>query len=150
MLERKCSTGVEKLRVLIGEHLQNGIPASDLLEKTLSFFTLRKTLLSHNGYSKCSRDILRLFPTSDEDVEPLWQDDIKDFHDLFTSLDYWLFEPPHLLLSPDCTCIFILFFAFTSWHEKEMICLFSVSCKSVDNFKMQCIVRSSCTAKGFL
>ncbi|XP_071752123.1 uncharacterized protein LOC139909084 [Centroberyx gerrardi] len=71
MLERKCSSGVEKLKALIGEHLQNGIPASDILEKTVSFFTLRKALLSHNGYSKYSREILRLFPASEEDVAPL-------------------------------------------------------------------------------
>lgn len=71
MLEKKCCTGVEKLKALIGEHLQNGIPVSDLLDKTVSFLTLRKALLSHNGYSKYSRDILRLFPDSEDDVEPL-------------------------------------------------------------------------------
>ncbi|CAL8383504.1 unnamed protein product [Boreogadus saida] len=71
MLERKCSTGVEKLRVLIGGHLQNGIPAADILEKTVSFFTVRKALLSHNGYSRCTREFLRLSSASDEDVAPL-------------------------------------------------------------------------------
>uniref|UniRef100_A0A3B4Y946 Si:ch73-21g5.7 n=1 Tax=Seriola lalandi dorsalis TaxID=1841481 RepID=A0A3B4Y946_SERLL len=71
MLERKCSTGVEKLKALIEEHLHNGIPVSDILEKTKSFLTLRKALLSHSGYSKYSRDILRLFPDAEEDVAPL-------------------------------------------------------------------------------
>ncbi|KAF7662303.1 hypothetical protein LDENG_00238820 [Lucifuga dentata] len=71
MLERKCCNGVEKLKALIGEHLQNGIPVSDILEKTMSFLTLRRALLSHNGYSKYSRDILRLFPDSEKDVAPL-------------------------------------------------------------------------------
>ena len=71
MLERRCSIGVEKLKAILAEHLQNGIPTSDLLEKTASFFTLRKALLSHNGYSKCSRDILRLFPDSEDDLAPL-------------------------------------------------------------------------------
>lgn len=71
MLERKCSTGVEKLKALIGEHLQNGIPVSDILEKTKSLLTLRKALLSHNGYSKYSRDILRLFPEEEDDLAPL-------------------------------------------------------------------------------
>lgn len=70
-LEKKCCTGVEKLRALIGEHLQNGIPVSEILEKTKSFLTLRKALLSHNGYSKYSRDILRLFPDAEEDLAPL-------------------------------------------------------------------------------
>uniref|UniRef100_A0A3B4UZV6 Si:ch73-21g5.7 n=1 Tax=Seriola dumerili TaxID=41447 RepID=A0A3B4UZV6_SERDU len=71
MLERKCCTGVEKLKALIEEHLHNGIPVSDILEKTKSFLTLRKALLSHSGYSKYSRDILRLFPDAEEDVAPL-------------------------------------------------------------------------------
>ncbi len=71
MLERKCCTGVEKLKALIGEHLQNGLPVSDILEKTKSLLTLRKALLSHTGYSKYSRDILRLFPDAEEDLAPL-------------------------------------------------------------------------------
>ncbi|KAK5622712.1 hypothetical protein CRENBAI_025695 [Crenichthys baileyi] len=70
-LERKCCTGVEKLKALIEAHLQNGFPVSDILEKTKSFLTLRKALLSHNGYSKYSRDILRLFPDAEDDVTPL-------------------------------------------------------------------------------
>lgn len=71
MLEKKCSTGVEKLKALIAEHLQNGLPLADLLEKTKSLLTLRKALLTHNGYSKYSRDILRLFPDAEDDVAPL-------------------------------------------------------------------------------
>ncbi|KAG7494819.1 hypothetical protein JOB18_038283 [Solea senegalensis] len=71
MLERKCCTGVEKLKALLGEHLQSGIPLSELLEKTKSFLTLKKALLSHSGYSKYSRDILRLFPDMEEDLAPL-------------------------------------------------------------------------------
>ncbi|XP_070759472.1 uncharacterized protein [Enoplosus armatus] len=71
LLERKCCSGVEKLKALIGEHLQNGTPVSDLLDKTMSFLTLRKAVLSHSGYSKYSRDILRLFPDAEKDVAPL-------------------------------------------------------------------------------
>ncbi|XP_074508070.1 uncharacterized protein LOC141777574 [Sebastes fasciatus] len=71
LLERKCSSGVEKLKALIGEHLQNGTPVLDLVDRTVSFLTLRKALLSHSGYSKYSRDILRLFPDAEEDVAPL-------------------------------------------------------------------------------
>ncbi|KAJ4940812.1 hypothetical protein JOQ06_027422 [Pogonophryne albipinna] len=71
LLERKCSTGVEKLKALIAEHLQNGIPVADILEKTKSLLTLRKALLTHNGYSKYSRDILRLFPEEEDDLTPL-------------------------------------------------------------------------------
>lgn len=70
-LERKCSGGVEKLKALIGEHLQNGTPVGDILEKTKSLLTLKKVLLSHGGYSKYSRDILRLFPDEEEDLAPL-------------------------------------------------------------------------------
>ncbi|KAK6318931.1 hypothetical protein J4Q44_G00101420 [Coregonus suidteri] len=74
LLERKCSSGVEKLKIVIGEHLQNGIPTSPIspiLEKTISFFTPKKVLLSPTGYSKYSRDMLRLFPASEEDIVPL-------------------------------------------------------------------------------
>lgn len=71
MLEKKCCTGVEKLRALIGEHLQNGIPVAEILEKTKSLLTLRKALLTHSGYSKYSRDILRLFPDAEDDLAPL-------------------------------------------------------------------------------
>lgn len=71
MLERKCSIGVEKLKALIEEHMQNGISVSDIVEKTKSLLTLRKALLSHNGYSKYSRDILRLFPDAEDDLAPL-------------------------------------------------------------------------------
>lgn len=68
LLERRCCGQVEKLKALIGEHMQNGTPVSYLLEKTVSFLTLRRTLLSPSGYSKYSRDILRLFPDAEEDV----------------------------------------------------------------------------------
>jgi len=71
MLERKCTSGVEKLRVLIGEHLQNGLPAADILEKTVSFFTVRRALLTPNGYCRGTREFLRLSSTSDEDVAPM-------------------------------------------------------------------------------
>ncbi|KAM8914062.1 uncharacterized protein AB9W97_007662 [Spinachia spinachia] len=71
VLERKCSGGVEKLKALIGERLHNGIPVGDILEKTKSLLTLKKVLLSLGGYSKYSRDILRLFPDEEEDLAPL-------------------------------------------------------------------------------
>ncbi|KAK6319118.1 hypothetical protein J4Q44_G00103290 [Coregonus suidteri] len=74
LLERKCSSHVEKLKIAIVEHLQNRSPTSPIspiLEKTVSFFTLKKALLSPTGYSKCSRDMLRLFPAPEEDIVPL-------------------------------------------------------------------------------
>lgn len=71
-LERKSTPGVEKLRAVLGEHLQNGVLVSELLEKTLSFFSLRKAPLSHNGFSKYSRDILHLFPDAEDDVTPVY------------------------------------------------------------------------------
>ncbi|XP_077428350.1 uncharacterized protein LOC144055954 [Vanacampus margaritifer] len=71
-LERKCSGGVEKLRTLLEELvLQGGLPLAELLEKTKCFLTLRRTLLSHQGYSKPARELLRLFPDADEDLAPL-------------------------------------------------------------------------------
>lgn len=71
MLEKKCCTGMEKLKALIAEHLQNGLPVGEILEKTKSLLTLRRALLTHSGYSKYSRDILRLFPEAEDDVAPL-------------------------------------------------------------------------------
>lgn len=65
---------MEKLKIVIGGHVQNGIPTSPIspiLEKTVSFFTPKKALVSPTGYSKCSRDMLRLFPAPEEDIVPL-------------------------------------------------------------------------------
>ncbi|KAA0707529.1 hypothetical protein E1301_Tti014901 [Triplophysa tibetana] len=69
-LERKCGNSLEKLKCALGEYLQNGI-SSDILERAVSFITLKRVLLSHDGYSKYSRDILRLFPDDTEDVAEL-------------------------------------------------------------------------------
>ncbi|KAJ0023124.1 hypothetical protein NQD34_003023, partial [Periophthalmus magnuspinnatus] len=70
VLERKCSSKLERLKALLEQHTQNGI--SELLDKTLSLFTLRKTILLHSGYSKYSQDILRLFSEAEDDVCPLF------------------------------------------------------------------------------
>ncbi|KAI5623024.1 hypothetical protein C0J50_17531, partial [Silurus asotus] len=71
-LERKCFSKVEKLKSSLEEHLHNGIPTSDLLEKTVSFFNMKKALVFHNGYSRSTRDILRRCPSPTEDVTPLF------------------------------------------------------------------------------
>lgn len=76
-LERKCSDGVEQMMDVLGQRMHNGVSPTDLWGKTLSFFTPKKTLLFHNGYSNYSRETLRLFPDSAEDVAPLciqWQE----------------------------------------------------------------------------
>ncbi|KAK7913438.1 hypothetical protein WMY93_013649 [Mugilogobius chulae] len=70
-LEKKCCSKLDKLKALLEQHTQTGLSLSELLDKTLSLFTLRKTILLHNGYSKYSRDILRLFPDAEEDLCPL-------------------------------------------------------------------------------
>lgn len=78
-LERKCSDGVEQMMDVLGQRTHNGVSPTDLWGKTLSFFTPKKTLLFHNGYSKYSRETLRLFPDSAEDVAPLciqWQEPV--------------------------------------------------------------------------
>ncbi|KAJ8370945.1 hypothetical protein SKAU_G00109730 [Synaphobranchus kaupii] len=69
--ERKCCSSVERLRAALQGHLQSGVPCLDLWEKTLSFFTLRKAILFHNGYSRCTREALRIFPAPEEDLLPL-------------------------------------------------------------------------------
>ncbi len=62
---------LEKLKCALGEYLQNGIRTSDLLERAVSFITLKRVLLSYDGCSKSSRDILRVFPDHTEDVAAL-------------------------------------------------------------------------------
>ncbi len=57
---------LEKLKCALGEYLQNGIHTSDLLERAL-----KRVLLSYDGYSESSRDILRLYPDHTEDVAAL-------------------------------------------------------------------------------
>lgn len=71
-LERKCFSKMEKLKSTFEDHLHHGIPASDLLDKTVSFFSLKRALLLHTGYSRCSREILRLAPSPEQDVTPLF------------------------------------------------------------------------------
>lgn len=77
MLEKKFCTGMEKLKALIGDHLQNGIPISVILDKTKYILALRKALLLNNGYSKYSRDILCLFTDTEDDLAPLCSTDNK-------------------------------------------------------------------------
>lgn len=71
-LERKCFSKMEKLKSTFEDHLHHGIPASDILDKTVSFFSLKRALLLHSGYSRCSREILRLSLSPEQDVTPLF------------------------------------------------------------------------------
>ncbi|NP_001347484.1 uncharacterized protein LOC561947 [Danio rerio] len=72
-LERKCFSKVEKLKSSFEDHLlHQGVPASDILDKTVSFFSSKKALIFPSGYSRCSREILRLSPSADQDVTPLF------------------------------------------------------------------------------
>ncbi|KAG7478416.1 hypothetical protein MATL_G00080660 [Megalops atlanticus] len=70
-LERTCSDGVERLRTAVGVHLQNGVSSLDVWEKAVSLLAVKKAVLFHNGYSRYSRQTLRLSPTPCEDVAPL-------------------------------------------------------------------------------
>ncbi|KTF71707.1 hypothetical protein cypCar_00049233 [Cyprinus carpio] len=74
-LERKCGNSLEKLKCALREYLQNGMHTSDLLERVMSFITLKRVLLSYDGYSKYSRDILRIFPDHTEDEAALCSED---------------------------------------------------------------------------
>ena len=71
-LERKCTDGVDRLRTVIESQLHNGVSSADVWDKTVSFFSVKRVVLFHNGYSKHSRETLRLFPSPAEDVAPLW------------------------------------------------------------------------------
>uniref|UniRef100_A0A3B3SHM5 Si:ch73-21g5.7 n=1 Tax=Paramormyrops kingsleyae TaxID=1676925 RepID=A0A3B3SHM5_9TELE len=70
-LERKCTNGVGRLKTAIGEHFQNGLPNPDMWEKTLSLLSVKRAPLFSDGYSRCSREVLRLFPDPADDVTPL-------------------------------------------------------------------------------
>lgn len=66
-LERRCTDGVERLKT----QLHSGVSHTDLWGKTVSFLTPKKMPIFHDGYSKYSRETLRLFPAPDDDVVPL-------------------------------------------------------------------------------
>ncbi|KAJ8359362.1 hypothetical protein SKAU_G00158870 [Synaphobranchus kaupii] len=70
-LERQCSSSLERLKTTVVVQCQNGVPTMDVWEKALSLFTIRKAVLFHNGYSRCSRQALRLSHAPSEDVAPL-------------------------------------------------------------------------------
>lgn len=69
MWEKKYCTGMEKLKALIEGPLQNGIPISDILDKTTSI--LRKPLLVTSGCSNYCGDIPCLFSDTEDDLAPL-------------------------------------------------------------------------------
>ena len=71
-LERVCSDGVVRLRTAMESQLHTGITSGDLWDKTVSFFAIKKVPLFPSGYTKHSREALRLFPSvAEEDVVPL-------------------------------------------------------------------------------
>lgn len=71
ILERKCTDRAVRLRSALEGQLNAGVSSSDVWDKTVSFFTVRKALIFHNGYNKSSREAMRLFPSPAEDVTPL-------------------------------------------------------------------------------
>uniref|UniRef100_A0A3P8T7H2 Si:ch73-21g5.7 n=1 Tax=Amphiprion percula TaxID=161767 RepID=A0A3P8T7H2_AMPPE len=71
ILERKCSDGAERIHSMLETQLNAGTSGSDMWDKTVSFFTLRKAFIFHNGYTRSSREAMRLFPSPAEDVAPL-------------------------------------------------------------------------------
>ncbi|KAJ4934473.1 hypothetical protein JOQ06_007266 [Pogonophryne albipinna] len=71
VLERKCTDRAVRLRSALENQLNSGVSSADVWDKTLSFFTVKKALIFQNGYSKSSREALRLFPSPAEDVAPL-------------------------------------------------------------------------------
>ncbi|AWP09423.1 Hypothetical protein SMAX5B_003249 [Scophthalmus maximus] len=71
ILERKCTDRAERLRSALESQLDAGVSGSDVWDKTVSFFAVKKALIFHNGYTKSSRKAMRLFPSPAEDVAPL-------------------------------------------------------------------------------
>ncbi|KAK2851202.1 hypothetical protein Q5P01_007478 [Channa striata] len=71
ILERKCTDRAVRLRTAVESQLNTGASRSEMWDKTVSFFTVKKALIFHNGYNQTSRTALRLLPSSAEDVAPL-------------------------------------------------------------------------------
>uniref|UniRef100_A0A3B5B6N8 Si:ch73-21g5.7 n=1 Tax=Stegastes partitus TaxID=144197 RepID=A0A3B5B6N8_9TELE len=71
ILERKCTDGAVRIRSTLESQLNAGMSGSDMWDKTVSFFTVKKAFIFHNGYNKSSREVMRLFPSPAEDVAPL-------------------------------------------------------------------------------
>ena len=71
VLERKCTDRAVRLCSTLEGHLSTGMTSSDMWDKTVSFFAVKKALIFHNGYNKSSREAMRLFPSPAEDVAPL-------------------------------------------------------------------------------
>lgn len=70
-LERQCTDRAVRLKTAVESQLNSGVSRSDVWDKTVSFFTVKKALIFHNGYNKTSREAMRLFASAAEDVAPL-------------------------------------------------------------------------------
>lgn len=62
ILERKCTDRAVRLRSTLESHLSTGMSSSDVWDKTVSFFTVKKAFIFHNGYTKSSREAMRAVP----------------------------------------------------------------------------------------
>ncbi|KAM3617114.1 uncharacterized protein V6R79_002411 [Siganus canaliculatus] len=71
ILERKCSDRAARLHSAVQSQLSAGVSSSDVWDKTVSFFTVKKALIFHNGFNKYSKEAMRLFPAPADDVAPL-------------------------------------------------------------------------------
>uniref|UniRef100_A0A3Q3IHF6 Uncharacterized protein n=1 Tax=Monopterus albus TaxID=43700 RepID=A0A3Q3IHF6_MONAL len=71
IFERKCTDRAVRLRTSLESQLTTRVSHSDVWDKTVSIFTVKKALLFHNGYTRSSRGAMRLFPSPAEDVAPL-------------------------------------------------------------------------------
>ncbi|XP_077367934.1 uncharacterized protein LOC144013204 [Festucalex cinctus] len=73
LMERKCTDKAARMRSALQRQLSAGTSGSgsDAWDRTVSFFTVKKALIFHNGYSKSTREALRAFPSPADDVAPL-------------------------------------------------------------------------------
>ncbi|XP_077461603.1 uncharacterized protein LOC144077606 [Stigmatopora argus] len=73
LMERKCTDKAVRVRTALQRQLSAGMSSSssDAWDRTVSFFAVKKALIFHNGYTKSSREALRVFPSSADDVTPL-------------------------------------------------------------------------------
>ncbi|KAF6735525.1 hypothetical protein FQA47_020016 [Oryzias melastigma] len=71
LFERKCVERAGRIRSTLERQLSAGTISSDVWDKTISFFTIKRALILHDGYGKCSRKAMRLIASAAEDVAPL-------------------------------------------------------------------------------
>ncbi|MED6263065.1 hypothetical protein CHARACLAT_000479 [Characodon lateralis] len=71
ILERKCTNKAERLRSALESQLCAGMSTSDVWDRTVSFFTIKRAFIFHRSFTRAPREVMRLLHSPAEDVMPL-------------------------------------------------------------------------------